>query len=379
DAAGATVASASAHYPLATPHPGWSEQDPEHWVRAAVEATRAAIARAEVAGHRDAGRRIAAIGFSGQMHGAVLVDRTNVPLRPCILWNDSRSAPECEELDARIGTADILARTGNRLLPGFTAPKVRWVQRHEPERWAATDCVLLPKDFLRLRLGSVRATDAADASGTLYFDVANRRWSEPMLRDLGMTLHQVPECHESPDIVDRLGRDMADAMGLAAGIPLVAGAGDQAAAAVGAGIASPGRVAATLGTSGVLFAACDRFRASPDGALHAFCHALPGRWHLMSVMLSAGGSLQWFLETMARDAAARAKAEGCSVHQLLDREAAGVPLGCDGVTFVPTLSGERCPIPNPTARGSFHGLSPSTTQAHLARAVLEGVAASMAL
>ncbi len=379
DALGTAVASGSAEYPLATPHPGWSEQDPDDWVRAAAAATRAALAQAAAAGHPDAPRRVAAIGFSGQMHGAVFVDRADAPLRPCILWNDARSAAECAALDRDLGAATILARTGNRMLPGFTAPKVRWLQRHEPELWRATDCILLPKDYLRLRLGGARATDAADASGTLYFDVANRRWSADMLRDLGIDPAQVPACHESPDVVDRLSPAAAAQLGLPAGIPLVAGAGDQAAAAVGAGIAAPGTLSANLGTSGVLFAACDSFRASPDGALHAFCHALPGRWHLMSVMLSAGGSMRWFLDTVARDAEARAMAEGCSVHALLDREAGAVPPGCDGVAFVPTLAGERCPVPNPTARGAFTGLTLATTQAHLARAVMEGVAASMAL
>ena len=377
DAHGTTVATAAAEYPLDTPHPGWSEQDPERWVHAAVRATREAIANAGAAGHADAGRRVAAIGFSGQMHGAVFVDRANAPIRPCILWNDARSAPECDELDREIGAATILARTGNRMLPGFTAPKVRWLQRHEPAHWARTDCILLPKDFVRLRLGGARATDAADASGTLCFDVANRRWSAEMLRDLGISAHRVPACHESPEVVDRLSPAMAGAMGLVAGTPMVAGAGDQAAAAIGAGVTRPGTLSANLGTSGVLFAACDAFRASPDGALHAFCHALPGRWHLMSVMLSAGGSMAWFLDNVARDAESRAAAEGCSVHELIDREAAEIVPGCEGVTFVPTLTGERCPVPNPAARGGFLGISLSTTQAHLARAVLEGVAASM--
>jgi len=377
DAGGTTVATATAEYPLSTPRPGWSEQDPEQWVLAAIAATREVLASAEAAGHAGAGRRVAAIGFSGQMHGAVFVDRANDPLRPCILWNDSRSAAECEDLDRELGAATILARTGNRMLPGFTAPKVRWLQRHEPETWRRTDCVMLPKDFLRMRLGGTRATDAADASGTLYFDVANRRWSQEMLRDLGIASTQVPACHESPDVVDRLSASMAEAMGLVAGTPMVAGAGDQAAAAIGAGVTAPGTLSANLGTSGVLFAASDSFRASPDGALHAFCHALPGRWHLMSVMLSAGGSMSWFLENVARDAEARAAAEGCSIHELIDREAAAIPPGCDGVTFVPTLAGERCPVPNPRARGSFLGISLATTQAHLARAVLEGVAASM--
>ncbi|PHX78396.1 MAG: xylulokinase, partial [Planctomycetaceae bacterium] len=258
-------------------------------------------------------------------------------------------------------------------------PKVRWVQRHEPAVWSATDCILLPKDYVRLKLGSVRATDAADASGTLYFDVARRVWSMDMLRDLEINASQVPACHESPDPVDQLSQSAAALMGLTAGIPLVAGAGDQAANAIGSGIIAPGAVAASLGTSGVIFAASDSFRASPDGALHAFCHALPGRWHLMSVMLSAAGSMRWYLDTLARDAIARANAEGISVHQLLDQDAATIAPGCEGLRFVPTLAGERCPIPNPHARGGFHGISMAHTQAHFTRAVMEGVAAGMGL
>ena len=376
---GSAVAHASAEYPLATPHPGWSEQDPDQWVAAAHAATREALVRASATGHPDAGRRIAAIGFSGQMHGATFVDRANRPLRPCILWNDARSADECEELDRSIGARIILERTGNRMLAGFTAPKVRWLQKHEPSLWARTDCVLLPKDYVRLCLGGARATDAADASGTLYFDVARRAWSADMLRDLGIATTQVPACHESPDIVDRLSASAAAAMGLTAGIPMVAGAGDQAANAVGSGIVEPGAVAASLGTSGVIFAASDSFRASPDGALHAFCHALPGRWHVMSVMLSAAGSLRWFRDTLARDAAGRAAAEGLPEYELLDRDAASVAPGCEGLRFLPTLAGERCPFPDPHARGAFLGISLAHGQAHFTRAVMEGVAASMGL
>jgi xylulokinase len=376
---GGVIAHASAEYPLATPHPGWSEQDPDQWVAAAHAATREALVRASATGHPDAGRRIAAIGFSGQMHGATFVDRANRPLRPCILWNDSRSADECEELDRTIGAPVILERTGNRMLAGFTAPKVRWLQKNEPSLWARTDCVLLPKDYVRLCLGGARATDAADASGTLYFDVARRTWSADMLRDLGIATTQVPECHESPDIADRLSASAASAMGLTAGIPMVAGAGDQAAGAIGSGIVAPGAVAASLGTSGVIFAASDSFRASPDGALHAFCHALPGRWHVMSVMLSAAGSLRWFRDTLARDAAARATAEGLPEYELLDRDAASVAPGCEGLRFLPTLAGERCPFPDPHARGAFTGMSLAHGQAHFTRAVMEGVAASMGL
>lgn len=378
-AEGIPVASASVEYPLSTPRPEWSEQNPDDWVRAAHQATRAALAAAVSHGHPDVAHHIAGIGFGGQMHGATLVDSTNTPLRPCILWNDSRSADECERIEQDIGRETILARTGNRMLAGFTAPKIRWIQRHEPAIWNATDCVLLPKDYVRLKLGSVRATDVADASGTLYFDVARRAWSMEMLRDLGINASQVPVCHESPDLVDRLSDSAASLMGLTPGIPMVAGAGDQAANAIGSGIVHPGAVAANLGTSGVIFAASDSFRASPDGALHAFCHALPGRWHLMSVMLSAAGSLSWYLNTLARDVAARAHTEGCSVYELLDRDAASIQPGCEGLRFVPTLAGERCPLTNPHARGGFHGISIAHTQAHFTRAVMEGVAAAMGL
>jgi xylulokinase len=372
------VASATAEYPLATPHPGWSEQDPAHWLRAAHDATRQALARAEAAGHPGAGARVAAIGFSGQMHGGTFVDRANDPVCPCILWNDARTADECDALDRELGRETILARTGNRMLAGFTAPKVRWLQRHRPEAWRATDCILLPKDWLRLKLGSRRVTDASDASGTLYFDVAQRAWSAPMLHDLGIDAAQVPECAESPDVVDRLNDAAAAAMGLRAGIPLVAGAGDQAAGAVGGGIVRPGRLSAVLGTSGVIFAPTDRFRASPDGALHAFCHAVPGRWHLMSVTLSAAGALRWFRDTLAHGAVARAAAAGIDPYAQIDADAAGAPDGCEGLVFLPMLAGERCPFPDAHARAAFVGATLAHGPAHVARAVLEGVATSMA-
>ena len=378
DEQAAVVATATAEYPLSTPYPGWSEQDPAHWLRAAHEATRGVIVRAAAAGHGDPGARVAAIGFSGQMHGGTFVDRANDPVCPCILWNDARTADECDALDRGIGRAEILARTGNRMLAGFTAPKVRWLQRHRPEAWRATDCILLPKDWLRLKLGSRRVTDASDASGTLYFDVARRTWSAPMLRDLGIDAAQVPACAESTEIVDHLNESAARAMGLRAGIPMVAGAGDQAAGAVGGGIVRPGRLSAVLGTSGVIFAPTSSFRASPDGALHAFCHAVPGRWHLMSVTLSAAGALRWFRDVLAHGAVARAAAAGIDPYAVIDADAATAPDGCEGLVFLPMLAGERCPFPDAHARAAFVGATLAHGPAHFARAVLEGVATSMA-
>lgn len=363
DLQGRVLGTASSDYAFATPQPGYSEQDPDLWVRAAIEAIPQALARAGVPGHR-----VQAIGLDGQMHGAVLVDRQRAPLRPAILWNDGRSAGECERITRELGAAEIVARTGNRLLPGFTAPKIAWVQRHEPEVWSRTAQVLLPKDYLRSRLGQAWATDVSDASGTLLFDVARRTWSADMLRDLRIAPSLVPPAHESAQPVDRLNAAVARATGLSEGTPMVAGAGDQAAGAVGTGVVDPGRLSCVLGTSGVIFAASERFRSSPDGALHAFCHAAPERWHLMSVMLSAAGSMRWLADSLCHATPAE-----------LDALAAQAPAFAEGLLFLPTLGGERCPYPDPYATGAFVGATLSHTRAHFARAVMEGVAASMAM
>lgn len=372
DAAGRVLATATAEYPLSTPHPGHSEQDPDDWVRAAHRAIPEVLARAGIAGSR-----VAAVGMDGQMHGAVFLDRTGAPLRPAILWNDSRSAPQCDELTSRLGADLIVSRTGNRLLPGFTAPKVAWVQQHEPDIWARTAQVLLPKDYLRYRLGSGWHTDVSDASGTLYFDVANRRWSDAMLYDLRVAPSLVPQVHESAAIADRVSASAAAATGLTEGTPLIAGAGDQAAGAVGTGVVDPGRLSCVLGTSGVIFAASEQFRASPDGALHAFCHAAPGRWHLMSVMLAAAGSLRWFADALCGDA--DESGVGALDATALDALAQTVAPGAEGLVFLPTLGGERCPYPDATATGTFAGITLAHTRAHFARAVMDGVTASMAM
>lgn len=360
---GRALGASSVAYPLSTPASGWSEQDPDAWVRAARRAIPEALARANLRGGS-----VAAVGFSGQMHGAVLVDRQGAPLRPAILWNDARSAAECSSLTEQIGAAEIVARTGNRLLPGFTAPMLAWVQRHEPGVWARTAQVLLPKDYLRFKIGGAWQTDVSDASGTLLFNVAARGWSAPMLTACGVPEALVPPAHESATIVDRLNAATAAATGLVEGTPLAAGAGDQAAGAVGTGVVDPGRLSCVLGTSGVIFAASERFRASPDGALHAFCHAAPERWHLMSVMLSAAGSLRWFADALG----------GASPEEL-ERLAQDAPPGALGLRFMPTLGGERCPFPDPRATGAFTGITLAHTRAHFARAVIEGVTASMGL
>lgn len=363
DAFAHVLGAAQAEYPCSAPHVGWSEQDPELWVAAAHRAIPEVLQRAGVAGSR-----IACIGMDGQMHGAVLVDRKGAPVRPAILWNDGRSAQECERLTQDIGAAEILTRTGNRLLPGFTAPKISWVQLHEPAAWAQTAQILLPKDYVRFRLGHAWHTDVSDASGTLYFDVAKRSWSDAMLRDLRIAPSLVPPAHESATVVDKLSASAAAATGLTEGTPLVAGAGDQAAGAIGTGVVDPGRLSCVLGTSGVILAASEAFRASPDGALHAFCHAAPDRWHLMSVMLSAAGSFRWFTDAL-----------GHATPEELDALAQTVAQGADGLLFLPTLAGERCPYPDPHATGSFAKITLLHSRAHFARAVLEGVTSSMSM
>ena len=340
---GAVLARAEREYPLSAPRPGWAEQDPEEWWRAS------AAALAEVGAANAAG-----IGLSGQMHGLVALDGADRVLRPAILWNDQRTATECAEIEERVGLERLVSLTGNRALTGFTAPKLLWLRRHEPDVYARVAHVLLPKDYVRLRLGRERGTDVADASGTLLFDVEHRRWSEEMLKALELPSEWLPPALESPAISARTSD----------GIPIAAGAGDQAAGALGVGIDRPGALSVVLGTSGVVFAALPRFQAEPEARVHAFCHAVPGGWHAMGVMLSAAGSLRWFRDAFA---------PGATYDELL-AEAAVVSPGAGAAMFLPYLSGERTPHADPNARGAFTGLALSHRRGHLVRAVLEGVA-----
>jgi xylulokinase len=340
---GEVLARAEVSYPLSTPQPGWSEQDPDDWWRAA-QAALDALRRDDVAG----------IGVAGQMHGLVLLDRERRVLRPAILWNDQRTAAECAEIEERIGLERLVSITGNRALTGFTLPKLLWVRRHEAAVYERVAHVLLPKDYVRLRLTGELATDVADASGTLLLAVPDRRWSRELLDVLEIPPEWLPPLHESPE-----------AAGNAAnGVPVAAGAGDQAAGALGVGVEGPGPLSVVLGTSGVVFAALDSFSFDPAGRAHSFCHAVPGRWHAMGVMLSAAGSLRWF-----RDAIAAGEDYGA-----LDAEAAHWDPGAEGLHFLPYLAGERAPHADPDARGAFVGLSLRHDRGALVRAVLEGVA-----
>ena len=358
DESGDIAAIGTAEYGYDVPRPGWSEQDPGLWWDGAVAAIRAALRAA-----RADGSRISAIGLTGQMHGAVLLDEADRVLRPAILWNDQRTARECQVIRDTIGAERLVHITGNDALTGFTAPKLVWVRDNEPDIWAQTRHFLLPKDYLRLRLTGAHAMDKADGSGTILFDLAARDWSDEVLDALRIGRALLPPTYEGPAVTGTLSGEAAAATGLVAGTPVVAGGGDQSANAVGVGAVAPGVVALSLGTSGVIFASTDAPLYEKRGRVHAFCHAVPGRWHMMSVMLSAAGSLRWF-----RDALAPGEDFGALV-----APAAEVRAAAEGLYFLPYLTGERSPHPDPDARGAFVGLDVTHDRRHMTRAVLEGV------
>ena len=362
DAEGTVRAVGMSAYRYETPHPLWSEQDPALW----WEATRIAVREALEAADTDA-EAVEAVGLTGQMHGLVALDDRDEVLRPAILWNDQRTGAECDAIRGIVGRRRLIEITGNDALPGFTAPKLLWLRRHEPDVWASIAHVLLPKDFVRLRLTGEHALDRADGSGTILFDLAARDWSPEILDALAIEPRWLPPTFEGPMVTGTITEGAASATGLRAGIPVVAGGGDQAAAAVGVGSVVPGVSSLSLGTSGVLFTTTEGPAIESEGRLHAFCHAVPDRWHLMGVMLSAAGSLRWYRDALA---------PGVAFEELVE-EAAEVPPGSDGLLFLPYLTGERTPYPDPLARGAFVGLTVHHGRAHLTRAVLEGVAFGM--
>jgi xylulokinase len=307
------------------------------------------------------------------MHGLVLLDAGGAVLRPAILWNDQRTAAQCASITEQVGAEEVLRCTGNPVLPGFTAPKIRWVKENEPDVYGRVAKFLLPKDYVRYRLTGKFFSDVSDASGTSLFDVGARTWAPTMLEALEIPDTWVPEVTESPEVSAHVDEDGARATGLKAGTPVVGGGGDQAAQAVGAGIVHEGAVSVTVGTSGVVFAASDAYRVEPDGRLHAFCHAVPGKWHLMGVMLSAAGSFRWYHDALGEAEQAHARETGGNAFDILTDAAAAVPAGSEGLLFLPYLTGERTPYPDPDARGVFFGLTLRHTKAYLTRSVLEGV------
>jgi xylulokinase len=359
DAAGRVVAVASTPYPFETPRPLWSEQHPDLWWDGARKSIRAVLAQSGLDP-----AQVGGVGLTGQMHGLVLLDRAGNVLRLAILWNDQRTGAQCDEIHRRIGRERFIQITGNVALTGFTAPKVLWVRENEPETYARAAHVLLPKDFVRYKLTGDFAMDKADGAGTVLMDLRARDWSDAVLTALEIPRAWMPPLYEGPQITGRVTAEAAAATGLLAGTPVMAGGGDQAAQAVGVGAVTPGIVGLTVGTSGVVFATTASALIEPEGRLHAFCHAVPGMWHFMGVMLSAAGSLQWYRDTLA---------PGMSFDDLV-HEAEAVPAGSEGLQFLPYLSGERTPYPDPLARGAFIGLTVRHGRGHLTRAVLEGVA-----
>lgn len=372
---GKVIASATREYPLLMPRPKWAEQDPATWWEATVSSVRRCLDEAfSVTGSRI---EIIGVGLSGQMHGSVFLDSHGVPLRPAILWNDQRTEPQCNEIIRVIGFNRLLDLTFNRALAGFTAPKILWLRQNEPEVYARVSKILLPKDYIRYRMTGVFATEVSDASGTLLFNVAERKWSQEILQELDIPQEWLPDCFESPEISGYLAGEVADVLGLVKGTPVVGGGGDQAAGAVGNGIIQNGLASCVLGTSGVIFWHSDKPIFDPMGRLHSFCHAVPGTWHLMAVTLSAGGALRWFRDTVCQDEILEANREGISPYQLIDRKASGISPGSEGLIFLPYLAGERTPYADANARGAFLGLSLRHTKAHMARAIMEGVLFSL--
>jgi xylulokinase len=366
DAEQRVLGEASAALEVSRPHPLWSEQNPDDWfegVEAAVAAVRRHAPQAFAA--------LAGIGLSGQMHGATFLDAQGKPLRPAILWNDGRSFAECAELERRV--PDFLEKAGNLAMPGFTAPKAMWLARHEPEIFAATDRILLPKDYVRLRLSGDAVSEMSDAAGTLWLDIGKRAWDEELIAASGLKLSHMPRLVEGSEVSAYLSDALTTAWGLRGQkIPIAGGGGDNAASAIGVGAVEPGEGFVSLGTSGVIFSVTDRYVSLPQRTLHAFCHALPGRWHGMSVMLAAASSLSWAAELIGRGGEIGSAIDGAEVFARSKAAVASAPV------FLPYLSGERTPYNDPQATGLFAGFTPAHSQDALIYAVLEGVAFSFA-
>ena len=373
NAEGKILAEASSFYDVYHPQPLWSEQEPDDWWQATVRTVRAAVRKAKVKA-----ADVKAIGLSGQMHGSVFLDAQNRVIRRAILWNDQRTAAECQEIETRAGgRRRLIKMVANPALTGFTAPKILWLRNHEPRNFDRLAKVLLPKDEIRRRLTGQFATDVSDASGMLLLDVAKRQWSKPLLTKLELDPDLLAEPYESEQVTGQLTRQSAKLLGLSTDCLVVGGAGDCAAGAVGNGIVRRGAVSTSIGTSGVMFVHSDKVAIDPKGRLHTFCHAVHGKWHMMGVTLAAGGSLQWFRNALCQTEIARAKRLRVDPYELLTAEAAAVPAGSEGLFFLPYLAGERTPHADPDARGCLIGLTLKHGRGHIVRAILEGATYSL--
>ena len=366
DESGVVVKKATPEYDFSTPKSLWAEANPSDWWEATQNAIKTLLVNVDSS-------QIGGIGLTGQMHGMVVLDKGGNVLRPCIMWNDQRSHVECNEITNRIGREKILEITGNPVLPGFTAPKILWTQKNEPEVFSAIKKILLPKDYIRFKLTGEFFSDVSDASGTSLLDIEKRSWAKEIFQAMEWPLSWMPEVTESTEASSKISEESAQLTGLQAGTPVVAGGGDCAAQAVGSGIVEEGKISVTLGTSGVVFAQSDSYKVEPNGKLHAFCHAVPGKWHLMGVMLSAAGSFQWYKNEFGQDEQRIEDEGGPNAYELLTDGASEIKAGSEGLFFLPYLSGERTPHPDPYAKGCFIGMSLRHTKKHLTRSVLEGV------
>lgn len=366
DTEGNIVASALVEYPMYQPHNGWAEQDPADWRRAAFETLKTVTDKVDAS-------KIRGIGISGQMHGLVMLDEAGNVLRPSIIWCDQRTAAECEEITRRVGAQRLIEITANPALTGFTASKIMWVKNHEPEIYARCAHILLPKDYVRWCLTGEFATEVSDASGMQLLDVPNRCWSDEVLEKLDIKKELLAKVYESPEVTGYVTPEAAKLTGLCVGTPVVGGAGDNAAAAVGTGVVRDGKAFTTIGTSGVVFAHTSKLSIDPKGRVHTFCCAVPGCWHMMGVTQAAGLSLHWFRDQFCTEEMCEGEARGVDPYVLMDQKAAEVPIGCNRLIYLPYLMGERTPHLDPDCRGVFFGLSAIHTKYDMLRAVMEGV------
>ena len=370
DADGSILAEATESYGSSHPKPLWSEQDPECWWNATVKTIKSVVKKTKVKP-----ADVKAIGLSGQMHGSVFLDKNDKVIRPALLWNDQRTSDECTEIEKLAGGRKRLIKmVANPAMTGFTAPKILWLRNKEPRNFARTKKILLPKDDVRHRLTGEYATDVSDASGTLLLDVKKRDWCKPLLKKLDLDPELFPTCHESEDVTGSLTTEAAKTLGLTTDCVVVGGAGDCAANGIGTGVVKKGVLSTSVGTSGIMFVHSDEVQVDPDGRLHTFCHAVRDKWHMMGVTLTAGGALGWFVDTLCGELDKVSKGK---VYATLNKEAAEVPPGCEGLFFLPYMAGERTPHADPDARGCFVGLTLKHTRGHMVRAIMEGVTFAM--
>jgi xylulokinase len=368
DESGRVLCTHSVAYNVDTPQNGWAEQHPDLWWNASLDTIRGVLAKGAVSASD-----IKAIGLSGQMHGLVMLDKDGKVVRPALLWCDQRTGAECVEITEKVGAARLIELTANPALTGFTSPKILWVRKHEPENYAKCAYIMLPKDYIRFKLTGAHAGDVSDASGMGLLDVGKRCWSDEVLNKLDIDKNLLGKLYESCEVTGSITASMAELTGLPVGIPVVAGAGDNAAAAIGTGVARDGRAFVTIGSSGVVYAHTSKMQLDPKGRVHTFCSAVPGEWHIMGVMMSAGLSLQWLRDKTLSNIVGDAKAQGKSPYAIMDDLASQSPIGCDRLLFLPYMNGERTPHLDPDCRGVFFGLSAIHTQKDVIRSVMEGV------